>query len=290
MTDDEIVREAESAACDLVPARCAAVRAACALITEPRLGYQNAETRDAYVEALYLAGVVPMLDDGTYDISDAKLTQAYQAASFQSSCGITTERIWRDIGVDDPRLFMWYPDRASRGGSYYAVALEMEIAKQAGAWVSGIPWEPGTPLPEPGDALIIGLMSDPSFTRGGGFAGEHELTVIARDGMLIHSVDGGQPHIDVRTRMLVEVGRELWCGQVDRATGECPLGADGRPLQGRRVVGFTDITRLPLSAEPSCCSSGASRIVRTTAGKVALAAATAAAVLAALYIWKGRKR
>jgi hypothetical protein len=77
---------------------------------------------------------------------------------------------------------------------------------------------------------------------------------------------------------------------VDRATGECPLGADGRPLQGRRVVGFTDITRLPLSSEPSCCSSGASRIVRTTAGKVALAAATAAAVLAALYFWKGRKR
>ena len=294
-SDEEILADAREQAAILGAPRCTFIEKAVSLITEPRPGYAIAETRDRYVEELYLELVVDRLADGSFDISDGKLQQAYQAASFQSSCGITTEAIWRAAGVDDARLYLWYPDRAQKGGTYYAVSLEKDIAETHGAWRSGIPWVEGTPLPMPGDAPIIGLMSDPSFTRGGGFAGEHELTIVSTLGGYYHSVDGGQPHIDLRTRCLVEVWTaersgartgELWMGQVDRKTGECALGHDGRPLSGRRVVGFTDASLLPLVREPSC--GGFLSSLRNP-WKVAAYVGAGAALLAAVYALTRRK-
>lgn len=302
-SDADIIADARAMARELGAPRCLFIDQALALITDPRLGYsiENGATRDAYVAALYLDLIVPRID-GAYDISEQKLKQAYAAASAQSSCGITTEAIWRYAGVDDPRLFMWYPDRAAKGGSYYAVSLEVDIAKDHGAWRSGIPWVEGTPLPEPGDAPIIGLMQDPSFTRGGGFAGEHEFTVVSWLGGLCHSVDGGQPHIDLRTRGVVEVWTgtnadgartgELWFGQVDKETGEMAIGHDGRPVSGRRAIGYTDVSALPLSGSASCLEeTGAISSLRRAPWKqIGAGVLVGGAVLALAYYLVGRKK
>ncbi len=188
---------------------------------------------------------------------------AKQMATKQSNCGLVVEAGWRGAKVDDNRLSMPYGVRCTRGGTLYAVTLEGVIAAEHGALVGGLPWVEGTPFPEPGDALTVGSQSDPSFSRGGGYGGEHEFTAIhwgpsdVLDGDVLTSIDGGQPGIRFRTRALVEVwtgalpdGRrkgELWAANLD-ASGRYVLGADGRPMAGRRVVHFADASKLRVTA------------------------------------------
>lgn len=184
-------------------------------------------------------------------------------ALVQSGCGLVTEVGWRgpdilshpDHGiVDDARLYMPYAQRVSRGGTYYAVALESDIAHKHGAWVSGEPWIEGTPLPRAADAIIMGNNTS-AYARGG-MAYQHEATAAYwHDAKNMTSIDGGQPGVRLRTRRLVEVwtGKnasgvrigELWCANLD-AGGNCAMGPDGRPAVGRRVVGYVNVSKLRL--------------------------------------------
>jgi len=253
-----ILRDAARQAIALGMPRCRFITAAISLVNQGPIAYADEATRDQYVQELYLT----LIDFDGGAPTDQQVQQAYGMASQQSTCGITTERIWREAGVDDPNVFTFYFTRVGRGN--YAVMEEKQFAESltSGAWVSGIPWVEGSPLPQPGDAVIIGLSSDASFTRGGGFSGEHEFNVVSTLDDYVHSVDGGQPGIAVVTRAWSEVwtgtddlGRrtgELWACKVG-PDGEVALGSDGRPVQGRRVVGYTDVSKLPLRPGSETC-------------------------------------
>lgn len=218
---------------------------------------------------LFLSGLLPYanpgleIDDPVYQKATFPFdTEAYQIAASRTSstCGLWTENGWRYAGVDDPILYLPYADRVAKG--QFAVVEEMRFAKQVGAWVDAIHWTPGSALPEPGDAVIIGCSSCPDYARGTANL-EHEFTFGAWDtnaegGTIFHGLDGGQPGFHVRTRAFVEVGGELWVGAVN-AQGVAGLSYDGRPAVGRRVLGWTDVTRLPLVNNGNECitSTGA---------------------------------
>lgn len=218
------------------------------------LSYANEKTRAAYVAAGW-----------PFDTE----ASAYAQARDQSSCGIMTEVGWRYAGVVDPDgvLYMPYAKRVNHGGTWYAVSRELFLAQHYGCWVDAVHWREGMALPREADAMIIGCSAcGPSWGRGGGFFGEHEFPIClwGEDG-LMHSIDGGQPGVAYRTRCLVQVwtgsdsqGRtgELWCGAVDKH-GACAIGADGRPLSGRRVMGWTDVAGLQLQANGNDCGPGA---------------------------------
>lgn len=235
-------------------------------------------------------------------------TPAYQkamGAAFESrktsSCGVATEVGWRYAGVDAPLLYEPYAQRVAKGK--FAVVAEQMIAQQNKAWVSGIPWVEGTPLPDIGDAPIIGCTSCGAAWARGVSNLEHEYTILAYDPAghgIHHSVDGGQPGVKLRTRALVEVwtghdgqGRrtgELWAAAVTDG-GKIPLGSDGRPATGRRFVGYTSVVRLPLGDPEGPCwwSSGDGSSASASRGKRVLAVtALAAAAFLAARAWKRR--
>ncbi len=219
--------------------------------------------------------------------NDTPEYQSAMATAFEtgktSSCGLIVEAAWRYAGVQDPLLDQSYYDRVSKGK--YVIVAEQEIGKKNDAWVSGIPWVEGTPLPLPGDALIIGCQScGESWARGTANL-EHGYTIVAYDPAgegIHHSVDGGQPGVKARTRALVQVwtgtnaeGKrtgELWASTVTE-DGVIPIASDGRPLTGRRMVGYVDVSRLPLGEAAGPCVGkqgvAGALIPSSPAGKVA---------------------
>lgn len=220
---------------------------------------------------LFLSGLLPYANPGL-ETNDPVYQQAtfpndtpaYQQAASRtsSSCGLWTENAWRYAGVDDPDLWVPYADRVAKGGIHFTVARQKYFATQVGAWQDAIHWEEGTPYPEPGDSIIIGCASCPGFARGTANL-EHEMTLGAWDtgpsGPIFHSLDGGQPGFHVRTRALVPVAGELWAAAVS-SDGSVPLSYDGRPVTGRRVLGWTRVDKLPLVPNGNECitSTGAS--------------------------------
>lgn len=166
----------------------------------------------------------------------------------QSGCGLTTEEVWRRGGVQHPILRAPYASRVIAGGIRYAVTLEKHIAVERGSWLDAA--HLSSIEIEPADAVIIGCKTCPGVWARNTFRDEHELTAIAVDRIedddgnvttLIHSLDGGQPHIALRTRKLVFVPdrNEVWLADL-RATIE----ADGRPSKGRRILGLIRARRL----------------------------------------------
>ena len=271
---------------------------------------------------LFPSGILPLV--GMTDAEAAAVefpydTEAYQIGMGQafaqgktSSCGVVTEIGWRYAGVTAPMLYESYAWRVSKGK--YVIVVEQEIAKADGAWVSGIPWVEGTPLPEIGDAPIIGCKACGESWARGTTNTEHEYTVLCYDpigGGVHHTIDGGQPGIKLRTRGLVEVwtgtdaeGRrtgELWASTVDDK-GNIPVGYDGRPVTGRRFVGYTNVAKLergepqgPCFGTPPTPDAGTGPVasVARAAGKgllvVGLGLAAAVAYLAAKEL-AGKRR
>lgn len=254
-SDDEIIAAAIDRALELGEPACRYIDAALDLAG---LSYAaGGATRDAYVQKLYLERL-------HREPTAAERSSAYAMAAAQSTCGITTECIWDRAGVDAAWLREPYGARVNRG--FYAVMAEYEFAKQVGAWVSALPWVAGTALPDLGDAVIIGDNTD-GMRRGSSTKVQHELTMLcylngpAGPGSWACSIDGGQPGVAYRTRQWVEVPGELWAGAVDPSSGVAPLGYDGRPLNGRRVIGYVDAKKLPYRADAPPCAGGGGRIL-----------------------------
>lgn len=268
-SDEAILETVQHLISELDPPRCAALEKALAL-----RDLSFAATPNEYTaEIMFSGGVFPRKDGRVrvlgpsvvedYEVTSSIVSQAYQMAGFQSSCGTTTEVIQRYAGINDPVIYEWYADRVNRGK--YAVMQEKVFAEQQGAWVSALPWVEGTTLPDPGDACIVGLRGDPNFARGNVFNTEHEFTAVSWLDGYLHSIDGGQPGIHLRTRGVVEVwtstdgdGRrtgELWAASVN-PDGTVPLGGDGRPLNGRRFLGFGRLDALPVVSDAPSCGGG----------------------------------
>lgn len=203
-----------------------------------------------------------------------------------SSCGLTTEAGWRYAGVSEPVLDIPYHERVNKG--LFVVAQEKKTAEAAGAWVSAIPWVEGTPLPDFGDAPIIGCTSCGEGWARGVKNLEHVYNITAYDPAgngIHHSIDGGQPGVKFRTRALIEVwtgqlpdGRrtgELWAGTVND-DGSIPLGADGRPITGRRFIGYVSVASLPLGEPLGPCLVGSSHSLGRKVAKGAIVVGGAA--------------
>lgn len=264
-----------------------------------------AESSEA--RCLVLSGLIPLV--GMDDVQAAPWffpfdTPAYQQAmgmaaknNKTSLCGITTEVGWRYAGVQDPMLYGPYADRVSKG--QYTVAQQLAFAKQVGAWVDALPWIEGTPLPGVADAPIIGCTSCGEGYARGVKNLEHEYSIACYDPDLgpgiHHSIDGGQPGVAWRTRGLVEVwtgelpdGRrkgELWAAGLDKS-GQVVLAADGRPVVGRRFLGYSSIDLLPRGAPEGPCiapSSVASTVKR--AGKPLVVVGALVALAYGLSRW-----
>ncbi len=156
-----------------------------------------------------------------------------------STCALLARGYLLLLGADHLVLNAPYLRRVGR-----AVSDVVQVARDAGAWRTP---EPGA-TPHPGDVVLIGHMThdgrpDPAYVRGTK-ATEHVLLVTALRGHLLDSVDGGQPGVERRTRQVMRVGRELWLGHTEHGTGP-----DGRPLVGRRVVGWLSIADMALPRE-----------------------------------------
>lgn len=162
----------------------------------------------------------------------------------RSTCALFGRAVMRLLGHEAPELEQPYLPRDG-----LAVNDVVRLGQRAGAWRT----PDGAELPPHGSIVLIGSMlpggrPDPAYVRGTG-ATEHVLVVttlwMGVDGdSRLGSVDGGQPGVEYRTRRLVWTGRELWLGHTEH--GE---GADGRPLVGRRVVGWVDVGALPTTRE-----------------------------------------
>lgn len=180
-------------------------------------------TDPAYVQRVYLAH----LPGGGTPLHRA---QAQQMARTQSGCGLVYEAQLRDLGVTWPHLWRWYGDRIGT-----AISANVAAAKRDKVWYTADNPGPGI---QAGDAVVIG-GPPPAWSRGG-IAYEHLLVVteLLPDGRL-RSVDGGQPGVAERTRVLVRTPQgELWLANLPSGGGPAPLGPDGRPLVGRRVQGW----------------------------------------------------
>ncbi len=124
-----------------------------------------------------------------------------------------------------------------------AVSDVVAIGRDGGAWRTP---EPGR-LPHPADVVLIGKGlpgggPDPAWVRGTR-ATEHVLLATALAGELLESVEGGSPGVERRKRRVVRAGpggRELWLAHTEH--GNSP---DGRPLVGRRVVGWLSLVDYP---------------------------------------------
>jgi len=198
-------------------------------------------SRDAWVAtAKALVGLEP--SDPQYqqrlylDAIDGEPTplqrqQAREMAATQYGCGLTWESVARSVGATYPHLRRWYGEPSRIGG---VIRDMVGAARGSGAWVT-----PGSDrLPQPGDAVLIG---GPAGWSRGKQTTEHVLIVTDRQGPALHSVDGGQPGIAERARVLVETPQgELWL-----ADSGASIGADGRPDSGRRVQGWVDADKVP---------------------------------------------
>jgi hypothetical protein len=257
--------------------------------------------------AINLVGMTDMeastAPNGFFPFDSSAYQQAMGAAfdsGKTSSCGLTTEAAWRYAGVDAPILYESYAGRVARGK--FVVMMEKVIAEEQDAWVSGIPWVEGSPLPWIGDAPIIGCTSCGAAWARGVANLEHIYNLIAYDPAgngIHHSVDGGQPGVKLRTRALVEVwtgedaqGRrtgELWAAAVDDQ-GNVSLAADGRPAIGRRFIGYANVARLQRGAPEGDCR-GTSPLARraSQAGKVLLVGAAATAAFFGARWARGRR-
>ena len=177
----------------------------------------------AYIQRVYLAH----LPGGGTPLQRA---QAQQMARTQSGCGLVAEAILRDLGVTWPHLWRWYGDRLGT-----AISASVAAARRDGIWYDDRSPGPGI---QAGDLLVIGGPA-PDWSRGG-ITYEHILvaTELLPDGRL-RSVDGGQPGVAERTRVLVRTPQgELWLAHLPPSGGAAQLGPDGRPLVGRRVQGW----------------------------------------------------
>lgn len=230
---------------------------------------------------LFIAGLLPHInlepsDDEFLEFVFPFDTDAWRRAASpkMSSCGLFARAGWRYAGVDDPEIYEPYEAMLAKGGTHFAVAHEKYFAEQINkaqgvpCWVDGIRWEAGTPLPPPSSTVIIGCASCPDFSRGTPNF-EHEFTVGAYDPeipTISHNLDGGQPGTRFRSRGWVEVAGELWCGAVND-DGSVPLGFDGRPAIGRRVVGYVDTSYLPTNPPPDhTCATSDGDVVTTPGG------------------------
>lgn len=221
------------------------------------VGLSWASNAQRFTDVLFLEGVYPQNADGSFVLPAGIMAQARGMAQGSSSCGIFTRALWRYAGVDAAFLYDFYGKHVGK-----ALAQEMAFAQQVGAWRSGMPWVRGTPLPECADAMIMGDNTD-AMARGTSVRYQHEGNMMAwiegPKGALGVCIDGGQPGIEFVLRGFVEVfpgggdKGELWVSQV-QPDGSLPLSADGRPLNGRRLVGYVDVGALPYrdGATPPC--------------------------------------
>lgn len=160
--------------------------------------------------------------------------------SGKSTCGLTGKGYVTLLGSDHRVLLAPYLPRDGQ-----AIADLVLVARDGGAWRTP---EPQGLEPLAGDVILIGHMlhdgsPDPAYVRGTR-ATEHIVIMTGRDGQLLESVEGGQPGVERRTRRVVRVGRELWLAHTEHG-----VGPDGRPLVGRRVVGWLSVGDLPLPLE-----------------------------------------
>lgn len=250
-TDAEIRDKGREVQGELGSPRCAWVREAWALEgldpTDPR-----------YIQALYLDAL-----DRTP--TSYERIRAADMARRLSSCGIFWEALGRRVSLHFPLLWKFYDPR-SVVPIEQAITADVDFAKRAGAWVDATTWREGGAFPREGDGVIIG-NNTAAWARGNVSVFQHMLVVVAWAFEALHSIDGGQPGIRLRSRALVEVwtgqdakGRkgELWESHVDLSTGRPPLDATGRPLRGRRVLGWIDASRLPYLQPPRCLDGEAS--------------------------------
>ena len=159
--------------------------------------------------------------------------QARQLATHQSGCGLTYEAEMRAIGVDEPLLYGPVGPRSIHGGREYPIALERDDESRWGGLTDCAVWTTQN-QPEPGDACVIGCSACRGVWSRNSYASEHEFLVVLVDGDVVHSVDGGQPSIALRTRRLVTVAgsRELWAADMAATL----TAADMRPSKGRRFL------------------------------------------------------
>jgi hypothetical protein len=162
--------------------------------------------------------------------------------SGKSTCALTARGYVLFAGGVHPVLDVPYLPRDGN-----AVGDVERIGRDGGAWRTP---EPGR-LPREADIIMMGKglpngRPDPAWVRGT-TATEHILLATSLAGELLESVDGGQPGVERRKRRVVRAGpggRELWLSHTDRG-----LGPDGRPIVGRRVVGWIDFATMPLPRE-----------------------------------------
>lgn len=192
------------------------------------LSYVGLEPTDPqYVRRVYLAHLP---GEGT----ELQRAQAKQMAVKQYGCGLVREAISRDVGVTWPHLRRWYGESSRIGG---VIRDMVKAARAEGSWVDATKWRPGDPLFRPGDAVLIGGPA-PEWSHGK-LVAEHVLTVTSVDGPAVESIDGGQPGVATRARVLVQTPQgELWLADSGSA-----VGADGRPETGRRVQGWIDVDK-----------------------------------------------
>jgi hypothetical protein len=178
------------------------------------------------------------------ELSDGATPDAYQAALYpydtpaarremarsQYSCGLTCESILRDSHVDGTLArhgvtqdWLRVP-YASRLGD--VIVLQRQLGQHHGCWTDAI--RRGDALPE---AASMVELEGPV----------HVLTVIARDGWQLETVEGGQPDpitghgsaIHHKRRQVVVTGGQLWLRDAGTTSG------------GRRVVGWLRAGELP---------------------------------------------
>ncbi len=187
------------------------------------LGYADPATRARYVELLF-----------PHDISP--LREAY--ARSMSSCGLFAMAVLREAGVEHACLSTPYSRQIGQ-----AVANVVRIGRAHDAWTATITAAQTRAAadPLPGDVLIVG-HEDPAW---GGPTHVLVVTAVERvagpDGTahtLLTSVDGGQPHIARRRRLLEVRGGARWLRAI-----EAPYSLE-RPSGGRRVQGWLDAGRL----------------------------------------------
>lgn len=176
-----------------------------------------------------------------------RIAWARLGAMQQNHCALFGAAVARHAGADD--AWLWRPYE----GHNDAVSAIKAMAQRAGQWRT----PEGGGEPGRGCLVMIGAQlpggaPDPRYVRGQR-ATEH-ISVLTRLGPgpegadYVHGVDGGQvdeagaPAIALRTRRIDRVGGELWWGHTAHGKDSA-----GRPLVGRRVVGWWD---LPATARP----------------------------------------
>jgi hypothetical protein len=256
------------------------------------LGANNTGYADgAAARAAYLAFLYPF---------DTPANANSMGAS-QSTCGIAVRSGWRAAGVAWSDLLLPYADCVNAGR--YAVMSEKNFATANGAWSDATNYSPSVGVPGVGDACVIGCSScQGTWSAGGGFGGEHEFLVGAIDptgsptGPVYGSIDGGQPGIRQRSRVLVQAGNELWFSVVDPA-GNAPLQSNGRPVAGRRIIGWSRLAAIPFqpgspgALGPTSPSSFTTTLDAIPGPVVAMGAVGVAAFgYAAWRWWEGRRR